>query len=112
MWVHLNYMCALKNKCIVISITNSFVLAFEGYYAWRNREKGSWYIEAVVKIFMKFAKCEDVCAMLNRVGHFDLLILEVGNCFSSKLIYVLIHMSIMWIYQAWDFSADRRISAD
>ena len=40
---------------------------FSGYYAWRNRERGSWYIEAVVKIFMKYAKCEDICAMLNRV---------------------------------------------
>ncbi|XP_076451833.1 uncharacterized protein LOC143287605 [Babylonia areolata] len=40
----------------------------QGYYAWRNREKGSWYIEAVVKVFMKYSKCEDVCAMLNRVN--------------------------------------------
>lgn len=40
----------------------------QGYYAWRNREKGSWYIEAVVKVFMKHAKCEDICAMLNRVN--------------------------------------------
>lgn len=40
----------------------------QGFYAWRNREKGSWYIEAVVKVFMKYAKEEDVCAMLNRVN--------------------------------------------
>ena len=44
---------------------------FSGYYAWRNRERGSWYIEAVVKIFMKYAKCEDICAMLNRVCTFS-----------------------------------------
>ncbi|XP_070207343.1 caspase-8-like [Littorina saxatilis] len=40
----------------------------QGYYAWRNRERGSWYIEAVVRVFMKHAKCEDICAMLNRVN--------------------------------------------
>ncbi|KAL4221644.1 luteolysis [Mactra antiquata] len=39
-----------------------------GYYAWRNRDRGSWYVEALVQIFMKYAKCEDVCTMLNRVN--------------------------------------------
>ena len=41
---------------------------YPGYYAWRNRERGSWYIEALVQIFMKYARCEDICTMLNRVG--------------------------------------------
>ncbi|XP_064611809.1 caspase-2-like [Liolophura sinensis] len=41
----------------------------EGYYAWRNRDRGSWYIEGIVQIFMKYAKNEDICAMLNRVNH-------------------------------------------
>ncbi|XP_052760768.1 uncharacterized protein LOC128203403 [Mya arenaria] len=40
----------------------------EGYYAWRNRDRGSWYVEALVQVFMKYAHCEDVCAMLNRVN--------------------------------------------
>ncbi|XP_060565236.1 uncharacterized protein LOC132724398 [Ruditapes philippinarum] len=39
-----------------------------GYYAWRNRDRGSWYVEALVQIFMKYARCEDVCTMLNRVN--------------------------------------------
>ncbi|CAL1537413.1 unnamed protein product, partial [Lymnaea stagnalis] len=39
-----------------------------GYYAWRNRARGSWYIEAIVQVFMRYAKNEDVCAMLNRVS--------------------------------------------
>ncbi|GFO30923.1 LOW QUALITY PROTEIN: caspase-2 [Plakobranchus ocellatus] len=38
-----------------------------GYYAWRNRARGSWYIEAIVQVFMRYAKCEDICAMLNRI---------------------------------------------
>ncbi|XP_059138769.1 uncharacterized protein LOC131927119 [Physella acuta] len=40
-----------------------------GYYAWRNRARGSWYIEAIVQVFMRYAKNEDICAMLNRVNH-------------------------------------------
>ena len=48
------------------SITNVSFVA--GYYAWRNRARGSWYIEAIVQVFMKYAKCEDVCVMLNRVS--------------------------------------------
>lgn len=39
-----------------------------GYYAWRNRDRGSWYVEALVQVFMKYAKCEDLCTMLNRVN--------------------------------------------
>ena len=39
-----------------------------GYYAWRNRDRGSWYVEALVQVFMKYAKCEDLCTMLNRVS--------------------------------------------
>lgn len=39
-----------------------------GYYAWRNRSRGSWYIEAIVQVFMRYAKNEDICAMLNRVN--------------------------------------------
>ena len=41
-----------------------------GYYAWRNRDRGSWYVEALVQVFMKYAKCEDLCTMLNRVSFF------------------------------------------
>ncbi|KAK6177444.1 hypothetical protein SNE40_015542 [Patella caerulea] len=39
-----------------------------GYYAWRNRERGSWYIEAIVKVFMKHAKHDDICTLFNRVN--------------------------------------------
>ncbi|XP_041377847.1 caspase-2-like [Gigantopelta aegis] len=39
-----------------------------GYYAWRNCERGSWYIEAIVQVFMRHAKNEDICTMLNRVN--------------------------------------------
>ncbi|XP_071109300.1 caspase-2-like [Haliotis cracherodii] len=49
-----------------------------GYYAWRNRERGSWYIEAIVQIFMRHAKNEDICTMLNRVNH--LVSRKVSRC--------------------------------
>ena len=56
---------------IVTSFGFTMAHHFAGYYAWRNRERGSWYIEALTKVFMKYAKEEDVCAMLNRVSFLD-----------------------------------------
>lgn len=41
----------------------------QGYRAWRNREQGSWFIQAIVKVFMQYACCEDICAMMNRVNN-------------------------------------------
>ncbi|KAL5013599.1 hypothetical protein ScPMuIL_007869 [Solemya velum] len=49
-----------------------------GYYAWRNRDRGSWYIEAVVQVFMKHAKSEDICTMLNRVN--NVVSRKVSSC--------------------------------
>ncbi|KAK3767935.1 hypothetical protein RRG08_058999 [Elysia crispata] len=57
-----------------------------GYYAWRNRARGSWYIEAIVQVFMRYAKCEDVCAMLNRCEDVCAMLNRVrcGMCLSSS----------------------------
>lgn len=55
----------------------------EGYYAWRNRERGSWYIEAVVQVFMRYAKTEDICAMLNRVN--ELVSRKVSRCPQAEM---------------------------
>ncbi|XP_021370054.1 uncharacterized protein LOC110461055 isoform X2 [Mizuhopecten yessoensis] len=49
-----------------------------GYYAWRNRERGSWYIEALVQVIMKYAKNEDMCTMLNRVN--QLVSRKISRC--------------------------------
>lgn len=55
----------------------------EGYFAWRNRERGSWYIEAVVQVFMHYAKSEDICAMLNRVN--ELVSRKVSRCMQAEM---------------------------
>ncbi|XP_023933188.1 proline-rich receptor-like protein kinase PERK4 [Lingula anatina] len=39
-----------------------------GYVAYRDPQRGSWYIQTLVWVFMKFACCLDVCAMLNAVN--------------------------------------------
>ncbi|CAG2230422.1 CASP2 [Mytilus edulis] len=49
-----------------------------GHYAWRNKDRGSWYIEALVQVFMKFARTEDVCTMLNRVN--SVISRKLSNC--------------------------------
>ncbi|XP_005113266.2 cell death protein 3, partial [Aplysia californica] len=54
-----------------------------GYYAWRNRARGSWYIEAIVQVFMKYAKCEDICVMLNRVN--QLVSRKVSECNQKEM---------------------------
>uniref|UniRef100_A0A2C9LIW4 Caspase family p10 domain-containing protein n=1 Tax=Biomphalaria glabrata TaxID=6526 RepID=A0A2C9LIW4_BIOGL len=54
-----------------------------GYYAWRNRARGSWYIEAIVQVFMRFAKNEDICAMLNRVNY--LVSRKVSECNQKEM---------------------------
>ncbi|ESO83598.1 hypothetical protein LOTGIDRAFT_133150, partial [Lottia gigantea] len=49
-----------------------------GFYAWRNRERGSWYIEAIVKVFIKHAKHDDICTLFNRVSiHYTLPLFDI-----------------------------------
>ncbi|GAB1611224.1 caspase-2-like [Argonauta hians] len=40
----------------------------EGYRAWRNQMEGSWFIQALVDVFVKYSFEKDVCAMLNMVN--------------------------------------------
>ncbi|KAK3756638.1 hypothetical protein RRG08_058994 [Elysia crispata] len=70
-----------------------------GYYAWRNRARGSWYIEAIVQVFMRYAKCEDVCAMLNRCEDVCAMLNRVRcalleTCFVDCSLCVSISLSI------------------
>ena len=39
-----------------------------GFVSWRNPQKGSWFVQALVDIFSAYAKTEDVVSMLVRVN--------------------------------------------
>lgn len=41
----------------------------DGYVSWRDTKRGSWFIGALVRVFMEYACNEDVCAMLHRVNN-------------------------------------------
>lgn len=40
----------------------------KGFIAYRKPEIGSWYMNAIVRVFSKHAKNTDICAMLNMVN--------------------------------------------
>ena len=42
----------------------------EGYYAWRHKERGSWFIQILIKVFRKFAHQMDIMRMLTFVNLF------------------------------------------
>ena len=42
----------------------------EGYYAWRHKERGSWFIQILIKVFRKFAHQMDMMRMLTFVNLF------------------------------------------
>ncbi|BFZ17828.1 hypothetical protein BsWGS_20867 [Bradybaena similaris] len=48
-----------------------FLMAYSivpGFYSWRNSAKGSWFIQALVKVFTKYWKTLDVLTMMTRVN--------------------------------------------
>lgn len=62
----------------------------KGFIAYRKPEIGSWYMNAIVQVFSKYAHNTDLCAMLNMVN--SLISNEVTNTgkkqmseFTSKL---------------------------
>lgn len=62
----------------------------KGFIAYRKPEIGSWYMNAIVNVFSRYAHNTDLCAMLNMVN--SLISYEVTNTgkkqmseFTSKL---------------------------
>lgn len=50
---------------------SDFLLSFstvEGYVSWRNSVYGSWYVKAMVEVFMEFAAKEHIMDMLTEVS--------------------------------------------
>jgi hypothetical protein len=39
-----------------------------GYYSWRNPSKGSWFVQAIVKVFSEYAKSTDLLSMMTLVN--------------------------------------------
>lgn len=39
-----------------------------GYKAWRNRKKGSWYISAIVQVFMELAATKNIDELMTKVN--------------------------------------------
>lgn len=55
----------------------------QGYRAWRNQEQGSWFVQAIVKVFMTYSYCEDICAMMNRVN--NMVSQKVSNSLNENI---------------------------
>ena len=54
-----------------LPVEADFLLAYAtvpGYVSWRNSEKGSWFIQALVEVFRDEAKKEDAVSMLVKVN--------------------------------------------
>ena len=51
---------------------------FLGYVAWRNRMEGSWYISAIVQVFMELAATKNIEELTTKV------LVDVGNELSTS----------------------------
>jgi len=63
---------ALQGNHISLPEEADFLYAYStvpGYYSWRNSQKGSWFVQAIVKVFRQYAHKLDVVRMLTRVNH-------------------------------------------
>ena len=54
-------------------ICTEYCFALTAYRSFRNTEIGSWYVNALVRVFMEDACKLDVCAMLNKVFCYSIL---------------------------------------
>jgi len=60
-----------QQRNISLPIESDFLYAYStvpGYYSWRNNGSGSWFIQALVEVFRKYAHKMDVVHMLTRVN--------------------------------------------
>lgn len=56
---------------ISLPAESDFIYAYStvpGYYSWRNSQRGSWFIQAIVEVFRANAHKMDVLRMLTRVN--------------------------------------------
>ena len=56
---------------VSVPVEADFLYVFStvpGYYSWRNIDKGSWFIQSVVKVFNEHSHHMDILQMLTRVN--------------------------------------------
>lgn len=61
----------LKRETISFPAESDFLYAYStvrGFFSWRNSSNGSWFIQALCKVFRKHAHTMDVVRMLTRVN--------------------------------------------
>ncbi|XP_070574148.1 caspase-7-like [Ptychodera flava] len=54
------------------ALDQDFLLAFatvNGYYSWRNRKNGSWFIQALCDVFSRHSNTLDLLSMMTRVNN-------------------------------------------
>ena len=39
-----------------------------GYFAWRNSTKGSWFVQAIAKIFLQYGTEKEIMWLMTRVN--------------------------------------------
>ena len=52
----------------IISDTDIHLNMFAGYFSWRHKELGSWFIQDLVKVFQQHHNALDVLSMLTLVN--------------------------------------------
>ena len=57
----------LVGVVIVAIIIIIIIIIITDYLSWRNTKKGTWFIQAIIYIFRKFAHKEDLFTLMTKV---------------------------------------------
>ena len=61
----------LTDTKVTVPVEADFIFAYStvpGYYSWRNNADGSWFVQAIIRVFGGNAYCMDILQMLTRVN--------------------------------------------
>jgi len=47
----------------------AFPRLFPGYFSWRNSTKGSWFVQAICKVFNEHGTRKEMMSLMTRVNH-------------------------------------------
>ena len=61
---------AISRGNVIASQSDMFVAyaTVPGYVSWRNSMNGSWFMQAIVHVFSKYARTEDLLSMMTEVN--------------------------------------------